>query len=90
MALQMHANHTDLLDKRKGAIDIMRGNRMYRFIQNYVIYLQVKITFEPGVVAHVCNPYIWKAETGRSGSVVSLSYLERPRQLSETLFQNKD
>ena len=48
-------------------------------------HLKVK----PGVVAHACNPSTWEAETGGSGFTASLSYLVRPPQLSETLFQSK-
>ena len=42
------------------------------------------------MVAHACNPSIWEAETGGSGFAASLSYLVRPLQLSETLFQIKN
>ena len=44
---------------------------------------------EPGMVVHACNPSTWEAETGGSEFTASLSYLVRPLQLSETLFQNK-
>ena len=44
----------------------------------------------PGVVAHVVIPVLWEAETRGSGFAASLSYLVRPPQPSETLFQNKN
>ena len=42
------------------------------------------------VMGHACNPSAWEAETGGSRLVASLSYLVRPLQLSETLFQIKN
>ena len=48
------------------------------------------IVTKPGMVVHACNPDTWEAETGGSGFVASLSYLVRPPQFSETLFQNKE
>ena len=42
---------------------------------------------EPGMVVHACNANIWEAETRGSQFADSLSYLVRPLQLSETLFQ---
>ena len=42
------------------------------------------------MVAHACNPSIWEAETGGSPFADSLSYLVRPLQLGETLFQIKN
>ena len=49
-----------------------------------------KVKGKPGVVAHASNPITWEAETGGSGFGASLSYLVRPPQLNETLFQNKE
>ena len=43
------------------------------------------------MVAHAYNSSIWEAETGGSCKFdAGLSYLVRPLQLSETLFQNKE
>ena len=54
----------------------------------FILYL--KQGLKPGVVAHACNPSIWEAETGGSRFEDSLSYLVRPPQLGETLFQIKN
>ena len=52
------------------------------------LFFQI-LLLKPGVVAHACNPSTWEAETGGSGFAASLSYLVKPPQLTETLFQNK-
>ena len=63
-----------------------------RTLPQLILCLQLTYTLKmsPGVVAHACNPSPWETETRGSRFAASLSYLVRPVQRSEILFQNKE
>ena len=49
------------------------------YSENYkTIRKGIQKIYDPGVVAHACNPSTREVETGGSGFAASLSYLVRP------------